>query len=152
MLTLSGDFLRKRFESIDDAIAWLDERERERELSELLAGSSITGATATATTNSDDAEVGRQERDKRERRKSDPIWVLRSPLSGGGIEKKTPEKGKIVAVRGRYGMSHLGVRRRELLYDLVAGEVEESPQHTRDVKVAARSPARGDAMEVEEEL
>jgi len=148
MLTLSGDFLRKRFESIDDAIAWLDERERERELSELLAGSSITGATA----NSGDSEVGRQERDKRERRKSDPIWVLRSSVSGGGIEKKTPEKGKIAAVRGRYGMSHLGVRRRELLYDLVAGEAEEGPQHTGDVEVAALKPAGGDAMEVEEEL
>ncbi|TGZ82296.1 hypothetical protein EX30DRAFT_221516 [Ascodesmis nigricans] len=40
-LTFSGDFLRRRFDSIDEAVKWIDERDREEELVRSLEDATI---------------------------------------------------------------------------------------------------------------
>lgn len=150
-LTISGDFLRRRFESIEKAIEWIDERDRERELSEALEGTRISTSTpepvpavccAPSDPRKEEEEAlalvtelqelrGKElEGVRRERRASDPVYrySLQSSArgkgkAGGGVVKA--EQAKVVAVKGRYGMSHLGVRRRELLYSLVVADEDE---------------------------
>ncbi|KAF8532819.1 hypothetical protein BDD12DRAFT_810684 [Trichophaea hybrida] len=150
-LTISGDFLRRRFESIEKAIEWIDERDREREISEALEGTSISTSTPDPVPPRKEEEEamalvtelqelrGKEiESMRRGRRASDPVYrySLQSPArgkgkaGGGGVVKA--EQARVVAVKAKYGMSHLGVRRRELLYSLVvADEDEEKIQEER---------------------
>lgn len=48
-LTISGDFLRRQFDSIEKAIEWIDERDRESELSEALRGTSLSSPPASVS-------------------------------------------------------------------------------------------------------
>jgi hypothetical protein len=158
-LTVTGDFLRRRFDSIEAAVRWIDERDRERELSEALAGTSISSPEGAAA---DTREMVRELHElranelppptptptARQRRASDPVyrWQPQSMAASGGIRKDA----RVVAVRGKYAMSHLGVRRRELLYSLVAAPPERGEgSGVRKGKEVVRDE---DGMEIEEEL
>ncbi|KAF8246555.1 hypothetical protein K440DRAFT_331126 [Wilcoxina mikolae CBS 423.85] len=139
-LTISGDFLRRRFESIEKAIEWIDERDREREISEALEGTRISTSTPDPVPPRKEEEEamalvtelqelrGKElESMRRGRRASDPVYRYslqgKGKAGGGGVVKA--EQAKVVAVKAKYGMSHLGVRRRELLYSLVVADENE---------------------------
>ncbi|KAA8911666.1 hypothetical protein FN846DRAFT_935215 [Sphaerosporella brunnea] len=202
-LTVTGDFLRRRFDSIEAAVKWIDERDRERELSEALAGTSLsastptvatTTTTTTTTTNAippssssssraTEAQVATMVAElatlraselvtthsphSRQRRASDPVYKYTSKSGGiskGGGGGGGGEKKKVVAVRGKYGMSHLGVRNREFLYSLV-GPGEEASRMAEErgramkgvdkmegIRANESAISDGDDMEIEEEL
>ncbi|KAI5856881.1 hypothetical protein BZA05DRAFT_415604 [Tricharina praecox] len=171
-LTVTGDFLRRRFDSIDAATKWIDERDRERELSDALEATTLTPSAAPPPTNTtppppqqqgsnDDSDIAAlvselQELREQElapsspiharaRRASDPVFKFApqsmsvSGVVDGGRVSKTPssspsgvkDRKRVVAVRGKYGMSHLGVRRRELLYSLVAPDDDGADEDVR---------------------
>ena len=145
-LTLSGDFLRRRFDSIDAAAAWIDERDRERELIEQLEGVGLdpktpaapprTRATAPPPTPTPGAP---------RRRRSEPV----SAWGPAGIAKAPSARA-----RGKFGFCHLGVRRRDLLHGLVAdtdAEEGESAAGRRE-RPAAMGGKGAEEMEIEEEL
>ncbi|KAI5817855.1 hypothetical protein BZA77DRAFT_308768 [Pyronema omphalodes] len=48
-LTVSGDFLRRRFDTIEAAIKWIDERDREKELSDRLEAVCMTGVARSSS-------------------------------------------------------------------------------------------------------
>lgn len=206
-LTVAGDFLRRRFDSIDAATKWIDERDRERELSDALEATSLTPPTPSVEItppppqqgSTDDSSIAalvselQELREKeltpsplvhaRARRASDPVFKFapQSMSVSGVVDRgrvcKTPtsspaggdKKKRVVAVRGKYGMSHLGVRRRELLFSLVAPDDDGSEEDERKRERlavlggimgvggptgigSASSAGGGSAMEIEEEL
>ncbi|KAI5778013.1 hypothetical protein EDC01DRAFT_791226 [Geopyxis carbonaria] len=147
-LTVSGDFLRRRFDSIDAAVRWIDERDREAEIVEALAGASLDGGggggVQARSRMEEEAGAGKEETAeerlwggaaRRQRRASDPVYRFAprsmaesgtgAAVGGGGIRKAGSPGAKKTVWRGRYGTSHLGVRRRELLYSLVCDDDEE---------------------------
>ena len=133
-LNLSGDYLRRRFDTVEAAIKWIDERERERELIEALEGASLNVARTPATVHAATAppspplsprtqnllvelEALRETElpvARRNRRASDPVYrftpqsmAASGRVGGGGGISKRDERKKVVAVRGRVG-SHFG--------------------------------------------
>lgn len=87
-----------------------------------------------------------REREMREQRKREPVWkhvqvggikkvshasnALQASLASPAELSPTARRGitmDVIAVKGRYSMTHLGARRRELLYSLV---VEERDKET----------------------
>ena len=216
-LTVSGDFLRRRFDSIEAATKWIDERDRERELSDALEATTLAPSTTVPSSSSstatpppaqqgstDDSDIAvlvselQELREQelapsspvhaRARRASDPVFKFApqsmsvSGVVNGARVSKMPsspcggkDRKRVVAVRGKYGMSHLGVRRREILYSLVApndeGVEKDSRRRERlavlggvvgvggptgmGMAVASSSGGGGggeSAMEIEEEL
>lgn len=129
-LTITGDFLRRRFESIEAAVKWIDEYDREMELAKAFENASLQGGEGKGQGKEREDVIAKMERsaDKsvltlasRTGRASDPSGL--APSVGMDYRKKIEKKRclsekKVVAVRGMHGIA--GVRRRELLYQLVA--------------------------------
>jgi hypothetical protein len=159
-LSLTGDFLRRRFDSIEAAVRWIDERDRERELADALAGTSISSPAGPEDTREMVRELHTLRANdlppptpcprERQRRASDPVYKYapQSMAASGGIRKEP----RVVAVRGKYGMTHLGVRRRDLLYSLVTSpERGEGSGVGKGKEVEVEVERDADAMETEEE-
>ncbi len=132
-LTVNGDFLRRRFESIDAAIRWIDEMDRERELVESLASTSLAEETAVVEVD-DEGLKAPPTTPERPRRASEPVYRFspRMLIADAAVLGRTKGNSDRISKKptsgwkGKYGMCHLGARRREMIYDLVAGGGEPS--------------------------